>query len=64
LITSGAFRAVPHFVRGPRYEAGDVKAVARNKLAIFMQPNVDEVIDKTSGMTFGEFANMAVQNHS
>lgn len=64
LITNGAFRAVPHFVRGPRSEAGGVRAVARNTLAIFMQPNVDEVIDKTNGMTFGEFANIAVQNHS
>jgi isopenicillin N synthase-like dioxygenase len=64
LITHGAFRAVPHFVRGPKCEAGDGRAVARNTLAIFMQPNVDEVINNENGMTFGEFANISVQNHS
>jgi isopenicillin N synthase-like dioxygenase len=64
LITSGAFRAVPHSVRGPQNETGEGRAVARNTLAIFMQPNVDEVIDKANRMTFGEFANIAVQNHS
>ena len=62
LITNGAFRAVPHFVRGPR-AGSEVKTVARNTLAIFMQPNVDEVIDKLNGTTFGDFANLAVQNH-
>ena len=37
---------------------------ARNTLAIFMQPNIDEVIDRSKGITFGEFANIAVHNHT
>lgn len=64
LITSGAFKAVPHFVRGPQLASCGARSVARNTLAVFMQPNVDDVIEKSSGMTFGEFANIAVQNHS
>ena len=59
LITGGAFKAVPHFVRGPKTSGH----VARNTLAIFMQPNLDEIIDTRTGLTFGEFANaIAEQN--
>lgn len=54
LITGGKFRAVPHFVRaGSRNMMADV---ARNNLAVFMQPNLDEVVDREKGLTFAEFA--------
>jgi len=62
LITGGLFRAIPHLVRGPR-GVGNSR-VARNTLAVFMQPDVDEVIEKNTGMTFGSFANKAVESHS
>ncbi|EXJ74828.1 uncharacterized protein A1O5_01524 [Cladophialophora psammophila CBS 110553] len=60
MITDGRFKAVPHFVRGP---CGASK-VARNTLALFMQPDIDEVIDKEKGMTYGQFVEMIVQRHS
>ncbi|KAJ9611382.1 hypothetical protein H2200_004566 [Cladophialophora chaetospira] len=60
MITNGRFKAVPHFVRGPS-EAG---TVARNTLALFMQPDIDEVIDKEKGTTYGEFVDMIVERHS
>lgn len=51
-ITGGRFRAVPHFVRtGP---ALDGQRMTRNTLAIFMQPELGEVVDKRTGLTFGE----------
>jgi len=53
-ITRGRFKAVPHFVRGSRPQAG--MRVARNTLAVFTQPNLDEVVDAERGWTFGEFA--------
>ena len=60
LITQGRFKAVPHFVRGvdPQDLTGDKEGmrVARNTLAVFTQPNLEEVVDVTSGLTFGEFA--------
>ena len=51
LITQGRFKAVPHFVRGT-----DAPNVARNTLGVFTQPNLDEVVDLETGLTFGEFA--------
>ncbi len=60
LITQGKFKAVPHFVRG--VDLGDLTGdkagmrVARNTLAVFTQPNLEEVVDGKTGLTFGEFA--------
>lgn len=59
LITRGKFRAVPHFVRGPR-ATGEGKRIARNTLAVFTQPNLGEVVDE-SGRVFGEFARAVVE---
>ena len=43
LITRGAFKAVPHYVRGPApNKAGKI---ARNTLAVFTQPNLWEKVD-------------------
>lgn len=61
LITGGKFRAVPHFVRGPRRGYG--KGVARNTLAVFTQPNLGEVVGRGEGVTFGEFARGVVGRH-
>jgi isopenicillin N synthase-like dioxygenase len=61
IITGGRFRAVPHFVRGPSGSSGKV---ARNTLALFMQPDVDEVIDKRNGTTYGEFVKMVGDRYS
>lgn len=60
MITNGRFKAVPHFVRGP---IGSSK-VARNTLALFMQPDIDEVIDKDKGTTYGQFVEMIVKRHT
>ncbi|MCJ1484258.1 hypothetical protein MMC06_004426 [Schaereria dolodes] len=64
IITQGRFRAVPHFVRGPRpsMSNGDAK-VARNTLAVFTQPNLEEIIDRDVGTTFAEFARGVVRRH-
>ena len=62
MITGGRFKAVPHFVRGPT--GASATAVARNTLALFMQPDIDEVIDKEKGTTYGQFVDMIVQRHS
>jgi len=60
LITGGALKAVPHFVRGPKaVESG----VARNTLAVFAQPNLEEILDSSTGMTFGEHIRTSDENH-
>lgn len=62
LITRGKFRAVPHFVRGAAGAPG--QRVARNTLAVFTQPNLDEVVDAEGGITFGEFARGVVTKNT
>ena len=56
-ITQGRFRAVPHYVKGAKSTHGQV---ARNTLAVFTQPNLDEVVDNESGVDFAEFAREVV----
>jgi isopenicillin N synthase-like dioxygenase len=53
-ITEGKFRAVPHFVRGARAGVGAGAAVARNTLAVFTQPNLDERVGRSQ--TFADFS--------
>ncbi|KAL8726150.1 MAG: hypothetical protein Q9181_006160, partial [Wetmoreana brouardii] len=55
LITGGKFQAVPHFVRAGR-PAEDDSRVARNTLAVFTQPGLDEVVDKSTGKTYAQFS--------
>lgn len=50
-ITRGKFRAVEHSVRGA-YSKG----IARNTLAVFTQPNLEDEVDLDQHITFGEFA--------
>ncbi|KAL8889854.1 MAG: hypothetical protein Q9215_002946 [Flavoplaca cf. flavocitrina] len=51
LITGGKFQAVPHFVRGS-VNAGQV---ARNTLAVFTQPSLEEIVDHETGKTYAQF---------
>ncbi|KAL8923817.1 MAG: hypothetical protein Q9208_004378 [Pyrenodesmia sp. 3 TL-2023] len=55
LITGGKFQAVPHFVRAGSTPT-DGKQVARNTLAVFTQPGLDEVVDRSTGKTFAQFS--------
>ncbi|KAL4942415.1 hypothetical protein BDV06DRAFT_163583 [Aspergillus oleicola] len=59
LITKGKFRAVPHFVKGAKVPKGRGK-IARNTLAVFTQPNLEEVVQNETGLTFGGFAREVV----
>ncbi|KAL8682981.1 MAG: hypothetical protein Q9186_001060 [Xanthomendoza sp. 1 TL-2023] len=54
LITRGNFQAVPHFVRagGASVDGGQV---ARNTLAVFTQPGLDDLVDRTTGKTYAQF---------
>ncbi|PYI24622.1 Clavaminate synthase-like protein [Aspergillus japonicus CBS 114.51] len=53
LITRGQFRAVPHFVKGARTGL-DGRRIARNTLAVFTQPNLEEEVQP--GVSFADFA--------
>lgn len=59
LITRGRFKAVPHFVKGARRNKTGGMRVARNTLAVFTQPNLDEFVSE--GVTFGDFAREVVK---
>jgi isopenicillin N synthase-like dioxygenase len=61
-ITAGRFKAVPHFVRGVRAGAGG--RVARNTLAVFTQPKLDDEVDIQQHLTFGEFARGVVAKNT
>lgn len=62
-ITRGRFKAVPHYVKGirPGYEGA---SVARNTLAVFTQPNLDELVDPVEGITFADFARGIVEKNT
>jgi len=66
LITQGRFKAVPHFVKGvePGNVADKNARIARNTLAVFTQPNLNEVVDLKTGLTFGEFARGVVKKNT
>ncbi|MCJ1439327.1 hypothetical protein MMC27_008719 [Xylographa pallens] len=64
VITKGKFRAVPHFVKGPRADAKGSIRVARNTLAVFTQPNLEEVVDREKGTTFAQFARGVMERHT
>ncbi|TVY29932.1 hypothetical protein LHYA1_G001332 [Lachnellula hyalina] len=67
-ITKGKFKAVPHFVRGvqPGVASGEDEGgkIARNTLAVFTQPNLEEIVDSEQGITFGEFARGIVEKNT
>ena len=60
LVTEGKFRAVPHFVRSG---GKGMEGVARNTLAVFTQPGLDEVVDRGRGLTFRDFSKEVVGRH-
>ncbi|PSR88483.1 hypothetical protein BD289DRAFT_232638 [Coniella lustricola] len=60
-ITGGRFKAVPHFVRGAKTGG---RKIARNTLAVFTQPNLDEEVDRAQCITFGEFARGVVAENT
>jgi isopenicillin N synthase-like dioxygenase len=62
-ITKGRFKAVPHFVKGVRPGFGGGK-VARNTLAVFTQPSLEELVDAEKGITFAEFAREVVEKNT
>lgn len=66
LITQGKFKAVPHFVQGVDHK--DVKnghsRIARNTLAVFTQPNLDEIVETRTALSFGEFARGVVKRNT
>ena len=64
IITKGKFRAVPHFVKGPKANANCSIRVARNTMAVFTQPNLGEVVDREKGTTFAQFARGVVDRHT
>ena len=61
VITKGQFKAVPHYVRGPKAVGQHRRRVARNTLAVFTQPNLWEKVGDTD---FAGFARGVVErNH-
>ncbi|KAF2764336.1 Clavaminate synthase-like protein [Teratosphaeria nubilosa] len=60
-ITRGAFKAVPHFVRGGSASVDGSENIARNTLAVFTQPNLWEVVDKKEGWDFAELAKRVIK---
>lgn len=62
-ITAGRFKAVPHYVRGVRANVSDGR-VARNTLAVFTQPNLEEDVDTEQHLSFGEFARGIVSKNT
>ncbi|KAI9841831.1 MAG: hypothetical protein M1838_003406 [Thelocarpon superellum] len=61
IITKGKFRAVPHFVKGAKTRR-DQGSIARNTIAVFTQPNLDEMVDEKRD--FAAFAREIVEkNH-
>jgi len=62
-ITKGRFKAVPHFVKGVRPGFGGGK-VARNTLAVFTQPSLEELVDAEQGIAFAEFARGVVEKNT
>ncbi|KAI5296420.1 hypothetical protein KEM52_002832 [Ascosphaera acerosa] len=57
-ITHGKFRAVPHFVKGAKTPG---RNIARNTLAVFTQPNLDELVEE--GKTFADFSREIVEKN-
>ncbi|KAI5299761.1 hypothetical protein KEM56_002971 [Ascosphaera pollenicola] len=57
-ITQGKFKAVPHFVKGAKIPG---KNIARNTLAVFTQPNLEELVEE--GKTFADFARETVERN-
>ncbi|KAI1819769.1 hypothetical protein F4861DRAFT_112895 [Xylaria intraflava] len=58
-ITNGKFKAVEHSVRGAY-----AKGIARNTLAVFTQPNLEDEVDLERHINFGEFARSIIARNT
>ncbi|RCK65981.1 hypothetical protein Cantr_01768 [Candida viswanathii] len=57
-VSRGAFKAVPHYVKG----ASDAVGLCRNTLAVFMQPDLNEMVNENEN--FAEYSSRILkQNH-
>lgn len=61
VLTGGQLKAVPHFVKAGTNNSLGGTAVARNTLAVFTQPNLDDVVDPKKGTTFGDFSKQVME---
>jgi hypothetical protein len=57
IATAGKLRAVPHLVKG-----SNVKGIARNTLAVFIQNDLEDVLG-VSKETFAEFASRVLNRN-
>lgn len=57
IATAGKLRAVPHLVKG-----SNVKGIARNTLAVFIQNDLEDVLG-VSKETFAEFASRILNSN-
>jgi isopenicillin N synthase-like dioxygenase len=57
IATAGKLRAVPHLVR-----ASDIKGIARNVLAVFIQNDLEDQLG-VSNETFAQFASRTLDNN-
>jgi hypothetical protein len=57
IATAGKLRAVPHLVKG-----SNVKGVARNTLAVFIQNDLEDILG-VSKETFAEFASRILNSN-
>jgi isopenicillin N synthase-like dioxygenase len=64
LMTGGALKAVPHFVRGLSANISGNKPIARNTLAVFTQPNLGEIVDRKTRRTFREHTRLSDEKHA
>lgn len=55
-VSRGSFRAVPHYVRG-----ADSAKVARNTLAVFCQPSLDDMVNDSE--TFADYAERILKDN-
>lgn len=55
-MSRGKFKSVPHLVRG-----SNIEGIARNTLAVFCQPNLQEMVNDTEN--FAEFAKRIIAAH-
>jgi len=57
IATAGKLRAVPHLVHG-----SNVRGIARNTLAVFIQNNLEDVLG-VSNETFAQFASRTLEKN-
>lgn len=61
-VTHGQLKAVPHYVKAIQNDMSD-RRVARSTLAVFTQPNLEDIVDFEKGIKFGDFARDIVKRN-